>query len=282
MSLRVPPPLLDCAALFPELHHELIHLLDGLPDESWLRPTIAGPWRVRDVVAHLLDGQLRKLSFHRDRLTPPAPPQAIGGYGDLVAYLNQLNHDWVRIADRFSPRVLRDLLRVSGEQVAAFVAALDPMAEAVFSVAWAGEERSLVWMDTAREYTEWWHHQQQIRLAVGAPLLEQPRYLRPLIHVSVRALPRAYAAVDAPPGASVVVEIAGGSGGTWTVRREDARWVLYEGEDPAAAARVLMDERFAWRLFFKALPEVERRAGLRAAGDARLAEPLASTLAVMA
>jgi uncharacterized protein (TIGR03083 family) len=280
--LRPPPPLLDCAGLFPGLHRELMELLDGLSDEAWLRPTIAGQWKVRDVVAHLLDGQLRKLSFHRDGLTPPAPSQAIAGYGDLVAYLNQLNQDWVRLAQRFSPRVLRDLLRASGEQVAAFVAALDPMADALFAVAWAGEERSRVWMDTAREYTEWWHHQQQIRLAIGAPLLEQPRYLRPLIHVSVRALPRAYATVDAPAGTCVVVEITGQSGGTWTVRREAAGWALYEGEDGAAAARIRMDERFAWRLFFKAIPEAERRAGLHATGERGLIEPLVGTLAVMA
>jgi hypothetical protein len=43
-----------------------------------------------------------------------------------------------------------------------------------------------------------------------------------------------------------------------------------------------MDERFAWRLFFKALPEVERRAGLDRSGDARLTEPIAGALAVMA
>jgi hypothetical protein len=44
---------------------------------------------------------------------------------------------------------------------------LDPFAEAIFSVGWAGEEKSLNWFHIAREYTEKWHHQQQIRLAVG-------------------------------------------------------------------------------------------------------------------
>lgn len=280
--LRLPPPLLDCAQLFPELHAQLMALLDGLDDEDWLRPTIAGQWRVRDVVAHLLDGDLRKLSFHRDGLVPPAPADVIAGYGDLVRYLDRLNHDWVRVAGRFSPPVLRELLRWSGGQVAAFVASLDPMVEALFAVSWAGEDRSLVWMDTAREYTERWHHQQQVRLAVGAPLLEQPRWLRPLIHVSVRALPRAYAGVDAPVGTCVAIEITGESGGRWTLRREEAGWILCEGMVPGAVAQVTMDERFAWRLFFKALPEAERRAGLRTSGEARLAEPLASTLAVMA
>lgn len=237
---------------------------------------------MRDVAAHLLDGQLRKLSFHRDGLTPPVPAEPIHGYTSLVEHLNRLNRDWVEVAGRFSPRVLLDLLRRSGGEVAAFVAALDPFAEALFPVAWAGEERSLVWMDTAREYTEHWHHQQQIRLAVGAPLLEEERFLRPLLHVSVRALPRSYAAVDAPDGACVTLDIEGEAGGTWTLRREAARWRLYEGRTEGAAAAVRMDQRFAWRLFFKAIPPAERRSGLTYTGDAALAEPMAATLSVMA
>ena len=281
-GLREPAPLLECAALFPPLHERLIALLASLDAVGWERPTVAGAWRVRDVAAHLLDGQLRKLSFHRDGLTPPAPSQPLDGYTGLVEYLNRLNRDWVDVATRFSPRVLLDLLRHSGAEVAAFVATLDPFAEALFPVAWAGEERSRVWMDTAREYTEHWHHQQQIRLAVGAPLLEEERFLRPLLHVSVRALPRSYAAVDAADGTSVALDITGGAGGAWTLRRETGRWRLYEGRADGAAAAVRMDEGFAWRLFFKAIPEAERRSGLSFTGDPALAGPMAETLAVMA
>jgi len=43
------------AHLFPPLHAELIALLRSLTPEDWERPTVAGSWRVRDVVAHLLD-----------------------------------------------------------------------------------------------------------------------------------------------------------------------------------------------------------------------------------
>ena len=33
----------------------------------------------------------------------------------------------------------------------------------------AGEAVSANWFDVAREFTERWHHQQQIRLAIGGP-----------------------------------------------------------------------------------------------------------------
>jgi hypothetical protein len=59
--------------------------------------------------------------------------------------------------------------------LAAAVAALPPHAEAPFGVAWAGETRSANWLDTGREYTERWHHQMQIRDAVGAPPLLERR-----------------------------------------------------------------------------------------------------------
>ena len=282
MSLR-PAALVDTVGLFPPLHARLMELIEGLREEEWDRPTRAGSWTVRDVAAHLLDGDLRKLSFHRDGHTPPAPAAAIEGYGDLLAFLNGLNHEWVNVVRRrWSARLLLDLLRWSGPQVSAFVAGLDPRGEALFPVAWAGEARSENWMDTAREYTERWHHQQQVREAVEAPLLEQPEFLRPVIEASVRALPWAYGAVDAQEGATVTLRVEGEAGGAWTIRREDDRWALYEGAPEAPTASVTMNAGRAWRLFFKALPEHERGAAGTNSGDARLAAAMASTLAVMA
>ena len=70
---------------------------------------------------------------------------------------------------RLSPAVLISMMEVASREYAEFHQALDPMAEAEFSVSWAGEEKSLNWFDTARELTERWHHQQQIRLATNRP-----------------------------------------------------------------------------------------------------------------
>jgi hypothetical protein len=60
----------------------------------------------------------------------------------------------------------------------------------VFSVAWAGEAESKNWFHVARDYSEKWHHQQQIREAVGqtAELLT-PALYRPLLDTLLRDLP---------------------------------------------------------------------------------------------
>jgi hypothetical protein len=97
------------AALFPPLHRELMALLRGLPASDWERPTIAGSWVVRDIAAHLLDGDLRKLSAYRDGHLP-RPPVPIHDHRGLVAFLNALNAEWVAAARRPHPLVLVELL----------------------------------------------------------------------------------------------------------------------------------------------------------------------------
>ena len=59
------PPIL-AAHLFPKLEELLIELLSSLTPAQWEQPTIVSKWKVKDVAAHLLDTQLRKLSLARD------------------------------------------------------------------------------------------------------------------------------------------------------------------------------------------------------------------------
>jgi hypothetical protein len=59
--------------MFRLVSADLTALLRRLTLEDWERPTAAGQWAVRDVVAHLADGALRRLSFHRDGMRPPSP-----------------------------------------------------------------------------------------------------------------------------------------------------------------------------------------------------------------
>lgn len=128
--------------LFPKIEAKLVELLRSLTPEEWDRRTIAPQWRVKDVAAHLLDTNLRKLSMVRDGYFGESPGQ-IQSYQDLVGFLNRLNADWVQAMRRVSPRLITDLLEWSAPMVYEFTRGLDPMAQASFSVAWAGEEKSL-------------------------------------------------------------------------------------------------------------------------------------------
>ena len=277
--MKRPEPVLT-AALFRPLHTELTELLSGLAPDDWLRPTLAKRWQVRDVVAHLLDGDLRRISFQRDGHKPPPPETAIRSYTDLVAFLNALNHEWIVAARRLSPAVLLALLGRSGFELADVVESLDPNAGALFGVAWAGERHSLNWMDIGREYTEKWHHQQQIREAVGAPLQLSSRWTTPLFQLSVRALPRAYGDVAATEGTSVALVIEGEGGGTWALLSEVTGWALYEGAPAAPDASIHLSTDVAWRLFYNALSS-SRIEEVRVKGRSELALPLIGARSVM-
>jgi uncharacterized protein (TIGR03083 family) len=275
-------PLAPChtAHLFQPLHTELLAVLDALSAEDWLRPTVAPKWRVRDVAAHLLDNQLRRLSAQRDgHVTPPDRP--ITSDRDLVAFINAFNAGGVAYAARLSPRVITDLLTHSGAQLAATFNTLDPGGPALYAVSWAGEQASANWMDVGREYTEHWHHQMQIRDAVGRPRLLQPKWMMPLLDLSVRALPHAYAAVHAPSGSTVTLAVTGETAADWSLVRGADHWQIRSGRPAAPDAIVTIAADDVWRLFYNALPEPDRQQRVRVEGKTDLAAPLLRTRSVM-
>jgi uncharacterized protein (TIGR03083 family) len=280
MAHLEPLPPRYVADLFAPLHHELMTVLRGLSASDWELPTVAGAWQVRDVAAHLLDGQLRKLSGQRDG-HPLAPNRPLNSYGDIVDFINDLNATGVAYGQRLSPRLLTDLLAMTGPWVAELVEGLDPHAPSWVSVAWAGESQSEIWMDTGREYTEWWHHQMQIQDAVGLSGLLDPRWLDPLLDFSVRALPHAYRDVAAPEGAALTLAVPGDPGWAWTLVREHGRWGLYRGEADRPATRVAVEPAVVWRLFYNALPPEAAREKVTVQGSESLAGPLLRTRSVM-
>jgi uncharacterized protein (TIGR03083 family) len=266
---------------FVRLHTELMSLLRSLSGDDWSRPTACALWSVKDVVAHLLDSSIRRLSFGRDTL-PSTPDTPISSYADLVQYLNRLNAEWVTACRRLSPRVLMDFLDFTAAQVHAFFQSLDPYTPALFPVAWAGEDVSPNWFDIGREYTERWLHQQQIREAVGAPGLTGREWLHPTLDVFVRALPYTYREVEAAPARSVRFEILGEAGGVWTLVRKAAGWELFNGSSRNADAVVRLDQDTAWKLFSKGLRPDAARQRVKIDGERSLAEPVLGSLAIMA
>ena len=199
-----------------------------------------------------------------------------------MALINRMNAEWVAVARRMSPRVLIELLEVTGPMVVELFRSIEPHAPAHWSVAWAGEETSEHWFDVGRDYTERWLHQQQIRDAVGAPPLTGREWLHPVLALFVRAVPVAYRAVGraaerrcwwrsrARPAAT------GRSAGT------TARWRLLAGVIRAPDATVTLSDDTAWRLFSKGLKGEAARARVRIDGDQALGERALAALAVMA
>src|SRR5262245_25059286 len=279
----MPLPVVDTRPLFRPLCAEIVTLFRALTDDDWGRPTVAGTWRVRDVAAHLTDTALRRLSFHRDGLVPDGRPPTTEA--ELVALINELNASWVRSAARLSPRVLTDLYAAASTPLADFIESLDLHAAARFAVSWAGQTESPQWLDVGREFTEIWHHGSQIRDAVQAGPFREARWLRAVLEIAMHALPAAYSREPDVAGGTLVLNVTGPSGGTWTLHKTDGTWRCEEGPREhgraSATTTVTLSDQRAWRLLFNALHSTDLGALVEIDGDRALALPLFRTRALV-
>ncbi len=261
------------AGLFAPLNDELMRLLRGLTPEEWNARAV-GTWTVKDVASHLLDTTLRRLSAHRDLYSAP-----LAITHELAAIINEMNSQWVSAARRLSPRILMEMLDRYGSEMAEYMTTLDPLAKAEWAVSWAGEEISQNWFDTARELTEKWHHQQQIRDAAGRPPLYDLRYFKPVMDTFLRALPHTYRNTAAADGTRVVFDVRDVTSASLV--RQSGRWQL-DGSPANPTATVHTDGDTAWRLFTKGLGRDEARRRSEVSGESSLVEPLFSMVAIVA
>lgn len=278
---RIEPqkPILT-AHLFPKLDGMLLELLRSLSSEDWERPTVSPRWKVKDVAAHLLDTPLRGLSLGRDGYATPAAK--LDSPSALAAYIDRLNEEGVKVYRRLSPAVLISLMVTACKQLAEYHASRDPYAMAPYGVSWAGEEKSVHWFDTAREYTERWHHQQQIRLAVNRPGIMTRELYYPVLDCFMRALPFTYRAVPATPETMVRITVSGESGDSWNLYREEKGWVLTEAARGREAAETTIPQEIAWRIFTKGIDRDSARAQIQFSGDASLALPVLAMVSIVA
>ncbi|MGA8087215.1 MAG: maleylpyruvate isomerase N-terminal domain-containing protein [Terracidiphilus sp.] len=267
------------APLLRHVDAKLIQLLRDLRTEEWELQTIAPAWKVRDVAAHLLDTVLRKLSLVRDRFF--VEQLKIHSEQDVVNLVNRLNREGVTVYRRLSPPVLIDMMEIACRQSADFHESLDPFAPAIFNVSWAGESTSLNWFDTARELTERWHHQQQIRHATNRPGIMTPELYHPVLDCFVRGLPYAFRNVDSPVGTTVQLDISGDCGGTWLLLKNDQRWRFAPTSANPPTARVIIPQEIAWRVFTKGIDRNEALALSSVKGDAALAERIFHLTAIV-
>ena len=254
----------------------MLALLGELTAGDWGRPTACPGWTVKDVTAHVLHDDLRRLASMRDGHRGPRPA---AGEPPAV-FLDRVNQEWVAAARDLSTRQLRELLALTGEQVAAMWRTLDLDADGA-AVSWAGLAMAPVWLDAARELSEYWTHQQQVRDATGRPGLTDRELLAPVLDTFLRALPYTLRDTGADPGTQVQVTVTGDAPMRWVATRRNDRWVLRRGDAGRPAATVELDGDTLWRLCTGNITPDDARGRARARGERRLAEQVLRIVSVV-
>jgi uncharacterized protein (TIGR03083 family) len=256
------------AHLFPNLEGKLLELLRSLAPQDWEKQTVAPHWKVKEVTAHLLDTQVRKLSAARQEFSTGTSKQLSPEV--LLTLINSLNAEGVRRYAQLSPEELISQMEVASKESAEYHQALDPFAPAMFPVSWAGEEQSANWFDTAREFTERWHHQQQIRLAVNKPGIMTREFYYPVLDCFLRALPYTYREVPAQEGTQLQFNVSGECGGSWYLMKRDSTWALIASPQGNIISETTISHEIAWRIFTKGISRGEAEAQVRVNGNVKL------------
>ena len=180
-----------------------------------------------------------------------------------------------------SNRLVSTLLSLTGEETYEYFSSLDLLALGE-PVSWAGPNPAPVWLDIAREYTERWVHQQQIRDAVGNPGLKDRHFFTPVLETFVRALPHTFSEIHAALGTLIHLIISGEAGSEWYLQREQEIWVLGKDATSPADATVVLDQESAWRLFTKGISKEEAIQGSTLNGNETLARKVFDTVSIIA
>jgi Mycothiol maleylpyruvate isomerase N-terminal domain len=266
--------------LFQEITEELILLLRDLSTEQWLAPTCYPSWKVKDIVAHLIQSAIGRLSVQRDNFSlydnsGPAPQ-----FEDLSVMIDSFNTSWTDLLKSASPRILLDLISVTERQLADFILSQDLHSEALYAVGWAGETISENWFDLGREFTEHWHHQQQIREAVATAALSNKKYLSPVIQLFMYSTPFWYRDIEARDESSFNIEIIGESGGRWSLQRINSGWALND-KFTESELYITMREDTAWRFFTRSNPVESFRNKIEMSEDNELLRNFMNVKAIM-
>ena len=115
------PPLFDLE------RQRLLDLLRSLGEAQWQLPSPCPGWSVLGLVTHLLGDDLSLISWQRDDHHGTVPPDGLDEPG-FIAWLDDLQVEWVHAARRLSPVLAVELLKWTGNRTTSTIAApgLDP------------------------------------------------------------------------------------------------------------------------------------------------------------
>lgn len=278
MHHDIPVPTIH---LFHPLDQLLIELLHSLSAEEWDLQTLAPAWKVKDVAAHLLAGNVRNLSISRDNFYDPLATN-ISSYQEVVQYLNRINQDWVKAMHSVSPQMLITLLSITNILYSDHLAKLDPLEKSIFPVAWAGQHESQNWFHIAREYTEKWHHQQQIRHALGqaSPLFTKT-FFTPYLDTSLSAVPYHFRNLDAEQDDTFSIIVSGEGGGEWHFIYQTGKWMTCTETPSYSVTKVYIDDHVIWRMLSNEISMDELKNRTTISGKKEIAVAFLGMTAVM-
>lgn len=274
-------PAFDVAALLARERGALMASLHRLGPEDWDRRTPCPGWQVRDLVSHLWSTDLHVLSRLRDGHRTDPGTDGSPSRDAVTAAVDEHNERWVAATRGLSPRVLVDRLQESGPQVTTVFRVGDLRAPAE-PVAWVGTRPQPLWFCGARELTERFVHQQQLRTAVGQLPFDDPDVLAAVVDTFSHAFPAALAPIQAPEGTAVSVVVEDAElVRRWAFTRTPAGWIGTDGTAPDAVASLRTDPEAFWRLLSGGLSRTEQVHRVDLAGTPTLFAALRDTRAVL-
>jgi uncharacterized protein (TIGR03083 family) len=256
----------------------LSELLGGLAPGDWQRPSPCPGWTFLGLCCHLLGDDLSLLARQRDGYHGTPSPEG-AAEAEFVAWLDDMQAEWVRAARRLSPRLVTELLGWTGPLVVETLRGQDPRARTA-RVSWADTGPVPVWLDQARELSEQWIHRQQLLQALGRPSDLRADLAGPVLDALRWAYPYRLKQRPAGPGDTVTIAISGPATRTWQIVATAAGWDCRDEPGARVVARLSLTTEQAWRLLTNNLPAAGR-AHLRASGDNAITGILLRTRAII-
>lgn len=259
-------PPVDVEPVLRKEREALLRLLADLDDDDWCAPTPCPSWSAHQLMVHLVHDDLRRISGDRDGHTGAWVDAS--SFDELVVGLDRLNEQWVEaMTPTLSPRLTRELLQWLAGATEEHLLGLDPDALET-SVAWAGSGPHPNWLDVAREYTERWVHQQQLRDAVGRPGVTDEEFVAPVVETFARGLPTSLPQPDAS-SRSITVRVTGPFERSWTLESGPSGWRFSTTAGPADTLVELPVDAF-WRRAVRMIGRDEVENATNADGDREL------------
>jgi Mycothiol maleylpyruvate isomerase N-terminal domain len=242
-------------------------------------PTPCPGWSVLGLTSHLLGVDLSLLAGQRDDHHGTPAPSGMSEDA-FIAWLDDLQVEWVLAARRLSPRLVVDLLDWTDAQVVEMLESQDETAVSA-TVSWASTGQVPVWLDQARELSERWIHRQQILQTIGNPSDLRPDLVVPVLDGLRWAYPFRLLPHQRPAGATVEISVSAPTiGFRWYLVSDGIGWHFQPRPGDRLVAQLTMTVEQTWRLLTNNL-ESHNHGEVLGSGDPDIVASLLRTRAII-